>query len=453
MTEQVDLTPYVDEIFETLKGEVPKEKLLEDMKKYVFQYEIGIDAAKSGIIKKYNAPKNAVRVSGAAVTKKVAELTGSEVAVNVTAKILFVAKKEINAKGVSKTIISGIAGDETGSTNFTIWSDAGEFQAGQVYVFKNAYTKMFRDQAQINIGARGSVELAEGVVIDNVPRMDGQPSGSSAPRAPAAEMKIGEITENTSSATVVGKILSVETRNITVKGEARTVWGGLIADSSGKIQFTAWDDHNLSEGQTVRIENAYIRSWKGIPQLNIGNSSTVTDTEADLGEVAGDGTTSKTVQEITEIGGGLDISITGTIVDVKTGSGLIKRCPECNRSILNEDCAIHGHVDSPVIDLRLKTTIDDGTGAISVIINRRDTEAITGMTLEEAQDLAREKGDMGVVANKMAAAVLLKKVTVTGNIMTDEKFGPQMSARSTVLTNTDVKAEAERLYSEMEGAL
>ena len=152
-----------------------------------------------------------------------------------------------------------------------------------------------------------------------------------------------------------------------------------------------------------------------------------------------------------KVGGGLDISITGTIVDVRGGSGLIKRCPQCNRSVLGEECSLHGHIE-PVLDLRLKLTIDDGTGAISAIINRKDTEAITGITLEQAIDMAKEKGDMGIVADRMTSSLLLKKITVTGNVMSDE-YGPQMSVRGTELTAVDVQKEAEELYSIVEGSL
>ena len=133
------------------------------------------------------------------------------------------------------------------------------------------------------------------------------------------------------------------------------------------------------------------------------------------------------------------------------GSGLIKRCPQCNRSVLGEECSLHGRIE-PVMDLRLKLTIDDGTGAISAIINRKDTESLTGITLDMAIDMAKEKGDMSVVADRMSSALLLKKVTVTGNVMSDE-YGPQMSVRGTELATTDVQKEAEELYSIVEGSL
>jgi replication factor A1 len=309
-----------------------------------------------------------------------------------------------------------------------------------VYTFNKAYTKSFKDQVQINVGSRGSVDPAEGVNIDVASR----------PSAPAKTVSIGDITDKDGSVTVTGKILDISTRVVNVRGEDRTVWGGMIADSTGKIQFSAWEDYNLAADKVVTIENAYIRSWKGIPQLNIGNNSTVTESDENI-EVKG-GPAIRTVEEISRTGG-LDITLTGIIVDVKGGSGLIKRCPECKRSIISGSCSVHGIVDSPISDLRLKTTLDDGTGSISVVIGRKDTEALSGITLEEAESSAKDAGDSSAISNRIAAKVLLKKVTVTGNVMTDEKFGPQMSVRTLQEVATDIQAEAEKLYAEIEEAM
>ncbi len=434
---QEELNEEARNLAERLDGKVPVETLRAELEKYIFQYGIAIEAARSGIVKKFSAPR-ASSVSSTAVTKKVADLQGDEMMVNVTAKIVFVETKEISVKGVPKTIVSGIAGDETGTAPFTVWTDEWTLEKGSVYVFNKAYTKRFRDQVQINIGSRGSVSPAEGITMEVAGRA----------AAPSKTVSIGEITDKDNAVTVTGKILDISTRNVNVRGEDRTVWGGMIADNTGKIQFSAWEDLNLSAGDVVTIENAYIRSWKGIPQLNIGNNSTVSASNMDMSNVKA-GSAMRTVEEISRAGG-IDISLSGIIVDVKTGSGLIKRCPECKRSIVNGSCSVHGIVPNPVSDLRLKTTLDDGTGAISVIIARKDTEMLSGITLEEAESAAKESGDSSVISNRISAKVLLKHVTVTGNVITDEKFGPQMSARSLQEVATDVKAEAERLYTEVE---
>jgi replication factor A1 len=51
---------------------------------------------------------------------------------------------------------------------------------------------------------------------------------------------------------------------------------------------------------------------------------------------------------------------TGAVVDIQSGSGLIKRCPECNRQVKNGICGEHGKVEG-VYDLRTKAGIDNGS--------------------------------------------------------------------------------------------
>jgi len=439
MTEE-ELRGHAKDLAQKLEGKASEEVLLKELEKYVFQYQIGINSARNGILKKYSAPRSTAQVSSAGVTKKIAELTGDEMNVNIVAKMVFVEKKTINTKNGERTIWSGLINDGGDSASFTIWSEEGNYEKGSVYTFKSAYCKKFRDQVQVHIGTRGKVEPSD-VVIE---------TGKSA-SATGEPMKIADITEKTVAATITGKVISVDTRIVNVKGTEKTVWGGTIDDGTGKIQFSAWEDCGLVAGNVYTVSNANIRSWRGIPQLNINSAANVAASSAVI-EIK-ETSNLRTVEEVTRTGGGIDISITGTIVDVKSGSGLIKRCPECRRALLNGMCSIHGLQENGISDLRLKTTVDDGTGAISVIIGCRETEALTGITLAQADAEAKDLGDASFIANRMAAAVLLRRVTVNGNVMSDEKFGPQMNARSLSPVTVDIKAEAESLLSEVEGVL
>ncbi|MCH3978184.1 MAG: single-stranded DNA-binding protein [Candidatus Methanomethylophilus sp.] len=443
---KIDIGPIAEEIFGALGGKVDMETIRKEADTYINVYHIEPETAKSGIMKKLGGrkPSDGVQVSSSGVTKKVGEITGTEMNVTVTAKILFVEKREITARGVPKTIISGICADDTGSIPFTIWSDEGEYEKGSVYTFKNAYTKKFRDAPQLNIGNRGKVIPAPDVSFESI-------SQSSEAVSPQAKpVKISEITDKSGNVCITGKIIDVATREISIKGEPKTVWSGTIADDTGKITFTAWNDFKLREGENVKIANAYIRAWKGIPQLNI-DKTTVEEISGEIPGVKAEDS-QKTVGEIVRIGGGLDIVIKGTVVDIRSGSGLIDRCPQCRRAISNGECAVHGPVQNPVKDLRIKATVDDGTGAISAIIGRADTEKLTGMTLDEAEALAESSGNPGAVADRIASALVLKRVTLKGNAMTDD-FGPSIIVHSAQLSPVDVKAEARKLYEEVEGSL
>lgn len=436
-----ELTPIIEEMKRVLGDKIDEEQLKAELDKYLNEYHVGIDAAKRGIMRKYGASDSTSFVTAGSVVKKVGELTGTEQNVDITAKVVYVDNKNITVKGLSKTIISGILGDETGTASFTVWEPGSVMlEKGAVYNFKNCYCKLWNEKVQINLGNRGRVEPASGVTMD-LPERTIQTT--------SRECKIGDITDGMGNVTVTGRILSAEARDVTVKGAPKTVYSGIMADDTGKIQYSAWNDFSLKEGETICVKNAYIRSWKGIPQLNLGDRCEVSRVNVDF-ETVDTASPLKTVDEVSRIGGGLDITIEGLIVDIKAGSGLIRRCPQCNRSILNGTCTAHGQVEG-IPDLRLKVVVDDGTGAIGAIINRTDTEKLTGVSMAAAQGLASVQGE-GIVGREMAGKALMKRVRITGNVMSDN-FGPSMIVKKTDTVEVDLEGEAAKLLEEVEASL
>ena len=438
---EIELTPHVEEIKRVLENKVDEEVIVNELNKYLNEYHVTLDSAKRGIIRKYGGGDVAAFTSAGAVVKKIDELTGTEQNVDIQAKVVYVENKSITVKGLSKTIVSGILGDETGTASFTIWEPGSVMlEKGSVYNFKNCYCKLWNDKVQINLGNRGRVEPASGVSIDLPERTIAVNS---------SECKIGDIRDGMGSVTVTGRIVTYEARSVMVKGEPKTVYSGIIADDTGKIQYSAWNDFSLKEGETICVKNAYIRSWKGIPQLNMGDRCEISrvDSVFDVVDTSG---SKKTIDEITRIGGGLDITLEGMVVDMRAGSGLIKRCPQCNRSILNGVCTAHGQVNGTP-DLRMKIVLDDGTGAIGAIVNRKDTETLTGITLKAAEGLAMAQGE-GVVAREVAGKILMKRISITGNVMSDD-YGPSMIVKSASVLDVDVVSEANKLLDEVEGSL
>ncbi|MCL1811436.1 MAG: single-stranded DNA-binding protein [Methanomassiliicoccaceae archaeon] len=437
-----ELQLHFEELKKELGGKIDDDQLKKELNTYLNEYRVTAEAAKRGIKRKYGADGSSSFMTADSLSKKIDELKGTEMNVDITAKAVYVDKKQITVRGAPKTIISGILGDETGTAPFTIWEGENvNVDKGEVYLFKNAYTKVWNDRVQINLGARGKVEKAEGVRVDVPERTIAIES---------KEVKIQDIREGLGDVTVTGRIMSVEQRNITVKDEPKIVYSGIIADDTGKIQYSAWNDHNLKEGETICVKNAYIRAWRGIPQLNLGDKCEVSRVDDTFGEI--DMTVSKkTIADIIAVGGGLDLSVTGTVVDLRAGSGLIWRCPHCNRSVLNGECTTHGRVE-PVTDLRMKLILDDGTGAISAIVNRQDTERLTGITLAAAEGLAKARGESEIVSREIAQLVIMRRMTVMGNVLNDD-FGPMMIVTGAEIENVDVAAEAEKLYNDVEAAL
>ncbi len=102
---------------------------------------------------------------------------------------------------------------------------------------------------------------------------------------------IGDIDTDTGNVTVTGVVLTAGERSIQYQGDTQVIHEGEIADETGRISYTAWEDFGLSTGDTVTVGNASVREWNGRPELNFGESSSVQFEEEPLDvpyEVGGD---------------------------------------------------------------------------------------------------------------------------------------------------------------------
>ena len=377
-----------------------------------------------------------------AVTKKIDALDGTERNVDVTAKVVFNEIKEVPAKdGGTRKINSGILGDETGTIPFTLWNEQPVLEKGEVYEFKNCYTKLWGDKVQLNIGTNGSV-VKSSMVIEAV-------SNKQKVTEPT-EMKIGDINKNSGNVTVTGQVLSVESKNIETKNGPKTLHSGVIADDSGRIQFSAWNDYGLEEGKSYRISNAYIRTWKDIPQINFGDSTEVSASDFELDETTVGQGTEKTIGEIAKNGGAMDVIIRGIIVDIRPGSGIIERCPECKRTMVAGKCMTHGEQE-PIMDLRMRIIVDDGTGSISATINRDSTEKFTGVNFDAAFNLFKARGNDFVV-KELSDKLYMKHLKLRGNAMSDQ-YGLKINAKEISEDDIDVKKTAKELLDKIQEVL
>lgn len=174
---------------------------------------------------------------------------------------------------------------------------------------------------------------------------------------------------------------------------------GLVGDETGTIKFTKWERAELpdvEEGKSYLFKNIVVNEWNGKFQINLNKTSSIESIDEDL-----------------EVGSST-ATFTGAMVDIQSGSGLIKRCPECNRALTKGACMEHGKVDG-IYDLRIKAVMDDGTTTQDAIIKRDISEDITDMTLESAIAMAADALDQGVVLEQMKKALVGKYYTISGS--------------------------------------
>jgi len=86
---------------------------------------------------------------------------------------------------------------------------------------------------------------------------------------------IADVTTEDSSVNVTAKVLTAGKRSIRYQGSDHVIHEGELADETGKISYTAWEDFALEPGETVTLGNVGVREWEGKPELNLGESTSV----------------------------------------------------------------------------------------------------------------------------------------------------------------------------------
>ena len=416
----------VEDIFVALNGKMERDWIRKELRRWIAIYGLPLMEAKRGVISKYGGDTSSV--SG--VFRKINELKPGEGRVDLRAKVISINSKERNVDGMRKIMYYGILGDETGTIPFTAWVLDVELRKGDCIEIKNAYTREWQGHVKLVIGNNTKVSLL--------------PPNSVEVKMEVKPAKIVELHPRMGLVEVVGKVLHVEKREVEVDGVAREIYSGVLGDETGEIPFTSWDIE-VKKGSVLKISGAYVSTFLGMPQLVFDSRATIEKVEKEI-----------EVKEIPiqieslEGKGGFNVLIEGVVIDIKSGSGLIYRCPQCGRVLKSSVCPVHGKV-TPEPDLRIKAIIDDGTGAVMAIFNREQTEKILGMTLDEAINKVRENlGNPSVIQEIAEEKMIARPMQLRGNVMNDEKYGLRMLVKEFEFLNLEYIAQkAEKMLEEM----
>jgi replication factor A1 len=391
----IDLAPHIEALKRALGpkigSDVSEQDLKDEFAKYL-EYGVPADQALKVILRHHGVQTPAVNQQGTSppVTERlpVAQLPPNSPSVVVKARVLTVNTKSVTARGEAKEIVWGLLGDESGSIPYTSWRPLEGLQKGDVLLIEGAYTKEYQGKPQVNFGDRTKI-----IKLDD----------AELPRTPleVRDVPLADLREGLRGLRVTGRVLSVAPRQVTVQGQPKTVWSGLLADASGQVEFSSWHDHGLQAGEAYTIEGGYVRAFRG-QRGRIGDGG----------------------------GGGSDLTLVGTLLEVRPGSGLVLRCstPGCSRVLTAGQCRLHNRVEG-VPDLRIKAVLDDGTGAVSMVIGREITERVLGKNLQQCVDEAKAAFRPEVIQDQLREKVTGRVYRVRGNAMSDE-YGPMLIVRS-----------------------
>lgn len=92
-------------------------------------------------------------------------------------------------------------------------------------------------------------------------------------------MKISDLKDGAGKVDLEAKVVEKESpREVNTKFGRNKVANAVIEDDSGTIALTLWGDdtEKIKEGDTVKIENGFVKEWNGTLQLSVGKYGKMT---------------------------------------------------------------------------------------------------------------------------------------------------------------------------------
>lgn len=372
----------VDQIVARLreqKIDVPEEEIASRLKKLIVDFRVSEAEARRSVIN-YFLKEHGITPQARSGSEKVSisEIKEAGRWVDVQVKVLDL--WEPASATISQT---GLVGDGTGSIKFVKWSksELPEMELGKSYLLKNVITDEYQGRFSLKLNRTSQIEPLQEEV-----------TAKPASRA-AQEMKVVDINE-----AGLWVDLRVKVAQLWESTSDSISQSGLVGDETGTIRFVKWAKAELPDmeaGKSYLLKNLVTDEFSGRFSVKMNRTSQIEplDIDIEIGSVAAE--------------------FSGALVDVQKGSGLIKRCPSCKRSLAKGVCSEHGKVDG-TYDLRIKAVLDDGRRVQDVLLNREMTERLVGLTLDEAKQMAMEALDHEVVRTLIEGKLVGKYYTITG---------------------------------------
>ncbi|MGB3906893.1 MAG: Single-stranded DNA binding protein [Methanomethylovorans sp.] len=419
--------PHIEELSKALEG-VGYTDIQTELDN-LLRFRVPLEEAKRTILNKFRS-KEACEI-------KIKDILNAPKSFALKGRIISVEKKKIVLKGETAYLYSGKLLDETGVCLFTAWDDFC-LNEGDIIKIYNVHMKLWNNRPEINFGQRSIVE-----------KLPEDPSLPKDEKIFTQTKKIIEINPSDLLVSSQGVVTEIYHRDIIVKGKDTIIIEGVIADDTGKLPFSSWVPmEGVDIGNAINFRDAHVRLFRGIPSLNFTHMTSwelLPDNKCPFSKnkIMTDEPSYISIGSVLEKDGLFDVVVTGNIISVRPGSGLIERCPTCNRVIQNNVCRAHGTVEG-IRDMRVKAILDDGTGAVYIMLNRELSEVIYGRSMEEAENIAKLSMSKDAVYESMKRSLIGTYLAVRGNSSKSE-FGTTIVARYAWVPEDDLLSRLDDL--------
>ncbi len=269
------------------------------------------------------------------------------------------------------------------------------------------------------------------------------------------QLKINDIAQGMRNVDVVGKIIrKFELRNFQTAERQGKVASFILADETGSIRITLWNDQadmfqGLNEGDILRIKSGYVRNNNGRAEIHLNDRSKV-DINPEGVEVkaiesgAGSGYARPVRKKLNELKEeDRNIEILGTIVQVYD-IRFFESCAECNKRLINKEgvwsCPTHGQVN-PDYNYVMNTFIDDGTDSIRATFWKRQIQALLGKDDSEIQQFRADPASFEPLKTELLGNI----VKLVGNARMNQQMNSLEFSANLVFNNPDPNEELQRL--------
>jgi replication factor A1 len=112
-------------------------------------------------------------------------------------------------------------------------------------------------------------------------------------------------------------------------------------------------------------------------------------------------------------------------------------------------CRVHGNVEE-IPDMRIKAVIDDGTGALMLVLDAELTQRVCGLTIGEAQKIAEASMSQKTVEEEVSRKMFGKILSARGN-MSKGDFGVILVAKDVWEPTLKLNERASELLGKIAG--
>jgi DNA/RNA endonuclease YhcR with UshA esterase domain len=274
------------------------------------------------------------------------------------------------------------------------------------------------------------------------------------------EAKIRDLYPGMRGVTVPGRVTrKFDVRQFSKEGRQGKVASFFIADETGQVRVTLWNDQaneydRFSEGEIVRVKNGFVKENRGFAELHLNadsrlevrpNGVTLPETQTQAGRPPRE---RKTIKELT--GDEENVELLATVVQVYDPR-YFDVCPQCNKRVTvtaEADqavvrCPEHGVV-TPKTNYVLSAFLDDGTGNIRATFWRQQAQRLTEK--DDAQLLQYKEHPQAFeeVKNELLGEI----VRVVGRCKRNETFDRIEVTANLVFRHLDPEEELARLKRE-----